>query len=281
MSAHVLLTGATGFVGRQILRSLAERGVHVHVVARNGHLPDPAMRSLVETVIATPDLFAEHADWWARACAGMEIVVHAAWYAEPGKYLQSPRNTDCLAGTLELARGALESRVRRFVGIGSCAEYDCSCGTLSTETPLKPDTPYGAAKAAAYLALSKWLPSEGVELVWCRLFYLYGEGEDPRRLVPHLRTRLAAGEIAELTSGTQVRDYLDVEEAGRIIADAALGTVQGAVNVCSGVPTTVRELAERVADEFGRRDLLRFGARGESPFDPPYVVGVPTPLVAA
>jgi dTDP-6-deoxy-L-talose 4-dehydrogenase (NAD+) len=104
---------------------------------------------------------------------------------------------------------------------------------------------------------------------------LYGEGEDARRLVPYIRERLSVGEPAELTSGTQVRDFLDVREAGRMIAACALGDEQGAVNICSGVATTVRELAERVADEFGRRDLLRFGARAENQFDPPRVVGIP------
>jgi nucleoside-diphosphate-sugar epimerase len=55
----------------------------------------------------------------------------------------------------------------------------------------------------------------------------------------------------------------------------ARGGEQGAVNVCSGVPVTVRELAERIADEYGRRDLLRFGARPDNLTDPPVVVGVP------
>ena len=116
--------------------------------------------------------------------------------------------------------------------------------------------------------------SAGVEFAWCRLFYLYGEGEDERRLVPFLRGKLEAGEAAELTSGQQIRDYLDVRDAGRMIADAALGTVQGPINICSGIPVTIRQLAEQIADEYGRRDLLRFGARPDNPVDPPCVIGV-------
>ncbi len=123
------------------------------------------------------------------------------------------------------------------------------------------------------MALSQWLPSQNVDFVWCRLFYLYGEGEDARRLVPYLRARLATGESAELTSGTQIRDFLDVREAGILIAETALGGEQGPVNVCSGEPITVRQLAEQIADEYGRRDLLRFGARPENLVDPPCVVG--------
>jgi nucleoside-diphosphate-sugar epimerase len=85
---------------------------------------------------------------------------------------------------------------------------------------------------------------------------------------------LGEGRTVDLTSGTQVRDFLDVSEAGRQIAEVALGDKTGAVNICSGKPVTVRELAESMADEYGRRDLLRFGARKDNPVDPPFVVGV-------
>jgi dTDP-6-deoxy-L-talose 4-dehydrogenase (NAD+) len=59
-----------------------------------------------------------------------------------------------------------------------------------------------------------------------------------------------------------------------MIVEHALGSGQGPVNICSGTPVTVRELAERIADEYGRRDLLRFGARPDNLVDPPCVVGV-------
>ena len=107
------------------------------------------------------------------------------------------------------------------------------------------------------------------------MFYLYGEGEDSRRLVPYIRSKLSAGETAELTSGNQVRDFLNVQVAAQTIVSAALSHHQGAINVCSGIPVSVRALAEQIADEYGRRDLLKFGARPENVVDPPRVVGVP------
>ena len=273
MTNTVLLTGATGFVGRQVLRVLAERGIRVRLVVREGAAL-PASPAAIESVVETRDLFAETDGWWAAVCQGVDTVIHVAWYAEAGQYLQSPKNLDCLMGTLQLAKGAAQSQVRRFIGIGTCFEYDLTGGMLSVETPLRPLTPYAGAKAAAYLALLQWLPLQGVEFAWCRLFYLYGEGEDARRLVPYLRNKLAAREPAELTSGNQIRDFLDVGEAARQIVAAALSDRQGPVNICSGVPITVRQLAEQLADETGRRDLLKFGARPDNLVDPPCVVGV-------
>jgi len=272
--ALTLLTGATGFVGRQILNALVSQDCRVRPLVREGKQTLLPHAAAIEAAVATPDMWTESGRWWRDVCEGVDTVIHAAWYAEPGKYLQSPKNLDCLQGTLRIAQAASAAKVRRFVGIGTCFEYDLSAGLLSVSTPLHPTTPYAEAKVAAFTALSQYLPRQGVEFVWCRLFYLFGDGEAEGRLVPYLRGKLQAGEPAELTSGKQIRDYLDVRDVGRMIVEIARGTAQGAVNICSGTPTTVRELAERIADDYGRRDLLRFGARPDNLVDPPYVVGV-------
>ena len=271
----VLLTGATGFVGRQVLHALIERKIHVRVVVREGKQELLPKSELLE-IVQTYDLFAEPVQWWEQVCKGIDTVIHLAWYAEPGKYLQSPLNMDCLIGTFELAKGASLARVRRFVGIGTCFEYDVNKGTLSTDTPLLPLTPYAAAKASAYMMLSQFFQSLHIEFAWCRLFYLYGEGEDDRRLVASLHSKLSNKKKVKLTSGNQVRDFIDVRIAGEKITEAALGIKKGPLNICSGIPITVKEIAEKTADIYGRRDLLQFGVRAENIMDPPRVVGIPS-----
>jgi len=271
-SRRILITGATGFVGRQVCNALVGKDVDLRCVVRK--VKEHQFFDIANAeIVSTTDLFAEKTDWWVNQCDGIDTIIHAAGYAEPGKYLESDLNIHCLQGSLNLAQGAIQAGVRRFVGVGTCFEYDLSAGVLSIDTPLKPTTPYADAKAALFMSLYHWLSIQSVEFVWCRLFYLYGEGEDSRRLVPYLRTQLEKGEPAELTSGKQIRDYLDVAEAGRMIADVALGHQTGPVNICSGVPITVRQLAEKIADEYGRRDLLKFGTRKENITDPPYIVG--------
>lgn len=274
MKPRVLITGTTGFVGRQVVKSLAQSDVKLRLIVREGRRPDAQALVQAAEIVATPDLFSESVEWWQRQCADIDLVIHLAWYAEPGKYLDSPKNMDCLIGSLNLAKGAMLAGVKRFVGVGTCFEYDLTAGVLSVDTPIKPITPYAGAKSALYLSLSESLPQSSVEFVWCRLFYLFGEGEDPRRLVPYLRSRLEKGEPAELTSGKQIRDFLDVSEAGRRISKVALGHQSGAINVCSGTPVTVRQLAEQIADEYGRRDLLHFDARPDDLVDPPCVLGI-------
>nr|VFK77990.1 MAG: dTDP-6-deoxy-L-talose 4-dehydrogenase (NAD+) [Candidatus Kentron sp. SD] len=274
MARIFLVTGGTGFVGYQVLKELGKRGIGIRAVARAGKKAQLSDLPGIERIIETPDLFAGSSDWWREVCRGVDTVIHVAWYAEPGKYLTAAQNLDCLVGTLALARGAARAGARRFCGVGTCFEYDLSKRVLSVDTPLDPKTPYAGAKAAAYLSLSPWLLQQGVEFLWCRLFYLHGEREDERRLVPYLHRRLAAGETAELTRGDQIRDFMEVGDAARMLVDAALGKARGVVNICSGKPITVRHLAEQIADQYGRRDLLKFGARPENPLDPPCVVGL-------
>ena len=271
---RILITGATGFVGKQVTHILSKTDSIITVVVRNGKEGLFSEFSNIKNIISTPDIFSEDIDWWTQKCKNIDLIVHLAWYAEPGKYLDSKKNLDCLIGSLKLAKGAVRAGVKRFIGIGTCLEYDLSIGVLSIDTPLKPTTPYADTKVALYSSLSHLLPLCDIDFAWCRLFYLYGDGEDKRRLMGYLHSKLEKGEVANLTKGEQVRDFLDVTIAGQMIAEVALGKQIGPINICSGTPITVREFAEKVADRYGKKNLLNFGSRPDNLSDPNFVLGV-------
>ena len=273
MKKRILITGASGFVGRQVLKYLTTENVSLTLVVREDKELLFANNSMVESIIFTKDLFTETDEWWANVLNRIDTIIHLAWYVQPGKYLDAPQNIDCLIGTLNLAKGSIRAGVRRFIGIGTCFEYDLSQGVLTVETRLKPLTPYASAKVALYIALSSWLTENSIEFSWCRLFYLYGEGENEHRLAPYVHKQLQNGEIVELTSGKQIRDYLDVSEAGARIAQIALGVQTGPMNICSGNPITVREFVENIADKYEARHLLRFNVMPDRVNDPSHVVG--------
>ena len=94
----ILITGGTGFVGRQVVRSLSKKYVEMTLVVRNGK--ENAVKDIasVKKIITSHDIFAENRHWWANACKGIDTVIHAAWYVEPGQYLESEKNADCLIG---------------------------------------------------------------------------------------------------------------------------------------------------------------------------------------
>jgi nucleoside-diphosphate-sugar epimerase len=267
----VAVTGATGFVGRHVVADLLDRGIPVRAIGRSTtNLPTHTLL----TTVPTRDLFTENVSDLTELVTESSTLIHLAWYAEPGKYLNSLHNLNCLTGTLRLAE-AFADTGGRFVGIGTCAEYDSAPGVLTTDTSLIPTTLYAACKASAYMTLLNYFALKDNSFAWCRLFYLHGEGEPEQRLVPYVRRQLAAGEDVLLSRGNQVRDFMDVKDAARMIVDTALSDREGAVNICSGHGITVRELVEEIAAEYGRSDLLRFDAKPDNAFDPPKIVGVP------
>lgn len=270
----ILITGGTGFVGRHVVRSLSGRGIAMRILLR-----DPARIAENDEFSAdfkiVGDVFSLSEQKWCELLEGVDTVIHLAWYAEPGQYLESPINLECLRGTIELARACAHLKVRRFVGIGSCSEYAPTNTNLHSSSRLEPTTLYASCKVSAYHVLRQLFRASDTQFAWCRLFYIYGEGEDRRRLVPYIRSQIERNLPVDLTTGAQVKDFMDVEEAASIVAEVALREFSGPFNVCSGIPISIRNLALRIAGEYGRVDLLRFGAREDGEFDPPRIVGVP------
>jgi dTDP-6-deoxy-L-talose 4-dehydrogenase (NAD+) len=271
----IALTGATGFVGRHVLRALIEADYSVRVIVRDPSRLQPESNNKRVEIIQIDDLFSIPQERLRNLLYGTKNLIHAAWYVEPEKYLTSTLNIECLKGTLALGQAFAEAGGERFIGIGTCFEYEISAEPISIEGRLVPATLYSACKVAAFHTLQRFFADRKIAFAWCRLFYLYGEGEDERRLVPYVRQRLAAGQEVLLTHGNQIRDFLEVKEAARIIARIALGGGQGAFNVCSGRGVTVKKLVESIADEYGRRDLLKFGARQEKEVSQSAIVGIP------
>ena len=100
MRRKILITGATGFVGRQIINLLQNSEVDLHIIVRKSSKEKIPTEHKFASVIYTNDLFSENSDWWLDKCREIDTVVHAAWYAEPGSYLNSDRNITCLIGSL-------------------------------------------------------------------------------------------------------------------------------------------------------------------------------------
>ncbi len=270
----MLLTGATGFVGAQVLKQLLQRDVNVRLIIREGCQLIPHNHQCIESIIFTKDLFSENIEWWCRVFDGVEIIIHCAWYTEPKKYLHSPLNISCLEGSLKMAQAAARSIVKKFVGIGTCFEYDTNLGYLSTNSPLVPNSIYAASKVSTFLMMNQIFSKTKTELLWCRLFYLFGEGEDDRKLAAYVKKQLGANLPVLLSNGDQIRDYLDVSEAATQIVDSAFSDLTGPINICSGVPITVREFARKLAKNDLEIKLLKFGAGESYSNDPTIIVGI-------
>jgi nucleoside-diphosphate-sugar epimerase len=261
--SRVLLTGASGFVGRYALDALLDAGHEVHAVARE---PGSSRDGVTWHAVDLLDRGAER----LMADVEPELLVHLAWNAEHGKFWSSPENLLWVEASLALLRAFAAVGGRRAVFAGTCAEYDWSAELLDEDSPLHPATLYGAAKHGLHVVAEPFCAEAGIELAWGRLFFLYGPHEDPRRFVPSVVLALLRGEPARMTAGTQRRDFLHVADAGAAFAALAESDVLGAVNVAAGAPFALRDLAARIARRIDGAEL-QLGALPMSASDPPAI----------
>lgn len=260
MAGTVLLTGATGLIGRATAPALAAEGFRVIAVSRSG-VAIPGATGVSCDLLSAEDrerLIAE---------IGPTHLVHLAW-ADGRDRWTSPANQDWAAATVPLLEAFARNGGGRAVLAGSCAEYDWSSSILSETTPLRPASPYGIAKAAAFAAATATAPRLGLLLAWARPFFVYGPGEPRGRLIGDLVRGLRAGERVACTDGLQRRDYLYSADLGRALATLTASDVTGPINLGSGIAIAVRDLIREVAAQIDGPGEAVLAARPRAPDDP-------------
>jgi nucleoside-diphosphate-sugar epimerase len=279
---RVLVTGASGFIGRHTLAPLAAGGLEVRAAAR--HMPRD--RALVSAVAQwhTADLRDPVAARELIAAVRPTHLLHLAWNAEPRVYWTAPDNLDWVAGTLALVRAFREAGGERFVGAGTCAEYDWDAldgPCLEGQTPLHPRTLYGAAKLAAWTAIEAYARQTGLCAAWGRLFLLYGPHEPASRLAPSVIRALLAGERPACTDGSQIRDFTYVQDAAEAFATLLFSSAEGAINVASGRAMSIREFVGHIVSAVESDVAVDFGARPRPSGDPDLLIADTSRLQAA
>jgi nucleoside-diphosphate-sugar epimerase len=272
----VLITGATGFIGRHCLPPLAARGYEIHAISSKDASPVDEGNLTWHRV----DLLKREQVFEVMSAAQPTHLLHLAWYAVPGKYWTSTENFRWVQASLDLFEAFASVGGKRVVAAGSCAEYewggDKPCS--ETETPLKPATVYGACKHAVRIMLEAYAAQANLSAAWGRIFFLYGPHEYPSRLVASVIRSLLQNEAARCSHSQQVRDFLYVADVAEAFVALLERQVTGAVNIASGQAVLLQDVIYKIADRLGKRDLVQLGAIASPSNDPPLLVADTTRL---
>lgn len=251
----VIVTGATGFIGRHIVARLVSEGFEVIAFVRDvekaRQIKGLENVQLVTFDIVRPELLPK--------ISTESTMIHCAW--------QNVRDTLSLKHIENyyhqhycFLKAMIERGVAKLIVLGSCYEYGNQYGPISATATTVPTTPYALAKDMLHKSLRLLQKNLKFELTWVRLFYLYGEGQDPECIIPMLDAALDNNEQAfNMSLGEQLFDYLPVEDVAKemmCILDAGDGTF----NLCSANPISLRRLLEERMRAKGKTIRLNLGS---------------------
>jgi dTDP-6-deoxy-L-talose 4-dehydrogenase (NAD+) len=262
---RIAVTGASGFVGQHVLAALSKTDVEIVAHARTPRSEHGAVARPRWTTFDLADAANDAFDRLGRP----DVVIHLVWEGLPN-YL-SPRHFEIeLPAQARFLRGLIASGLRSLVVAGTCFEYGMQSGCLHEDMPTLPSNPYGAAKSALRQQLDALNETRPFDLRWLRLFYLYGDGQPLTSLYSSFKAAVTRGDRQfDMSPGDQLRDFMKAEDAAAAIVSVALAPrTPRILNICSGAPTSVRNLVEQWRADMGSDIALGLGALPYPAYEP-------------
>lgn len=263
----VLVTGASGFIGRYVVKSLLSKGYKVSSIS---HTSTPS--NFKELKQYELNLMNHEAVDSFLSAHNFENLIHLAWYVGPKCHTDNC-NIDWVMASINLLKCFHKHGGQVFVGAGTISEYEYRYGYfLEDTTPTNPKTLYGECKNAFYKISETYCKQNNMAFKWPRIFNLYGPHEKPRRLMPSVICSCLKGEDVKVSDCSKFQDYLYVEDTANGIVSTFESEIQGAVNICSGQPVQLRTIVNKIAELTGFKGNILWGAIPAA-FDDDVVVG--------
>jgi dTDP-6-deoxy-L-talose 4-dehydrogenase (NAD+) len=260
----IAVTGASGFIGRYVLKELMRRPCDVVAVTR---MPEKLADFDGSVEIKQMDVSQGNPGRF-EYMGQPEILIHLAWDGLPN-YKSHFHFEKELPVQYQFLKGLIEEGLPALLVTGTCFEYGMRSGPLSEKMDARPENPYGYAKDCLRRQLQFLQSSTSFDLTWSRLFYMYGDGQSGGTLFSQLREAVSRGDRAfNMSGGEQLRDYLPVEEVARLIVELALRRDNTVVNICSGEPISVRSLVEKLIRQNGWDIDLNLGHHPYPDYEP-------------
>ncbi len=254
----ILVTGATGFIGRYVIPELLKYGHEITATTTNADLNISSNRDQLNYVSLDLNNINQNEDYFSNL-GKPAMLIHLAWQGLPN-YKSLFHFENNLNSHYSFLKNMVSNGLKKLVVSGTCFEYGMKEGCLSETMVSDPQNPYALAKDTLRKFLFELSKKIEFDCTWIRLFYMYGEGQNPNALLSQLESALQNGDkVFNMSGGEQLRDYLPIGKVAEYIVKIALSDVGGIVNCCSGKPTKVKQLVEDYLKNTNRHIKLNTG----------------------
>jgi nucleoside-diphosphate-sugar epimerase len=263
---RVIVTGASGFIGRHVVKSLEAKKIEHITVGRE--IETSKSNHIVFDLLRSTDFSSLFKDVQATH------IIHLAWYTEHAKYWSSPLNVHWASVTYKLIKSFYNHGGEHAVISGTCAEYDWDHGyCIEGITPLRPNTLYGVAKDVAH-RYSEVVKNENLRsLTWARIFFPYASDETKSRLIPSLFGVFGGNLPSFGVNAKSYRDFLHADDVASALTLCATQKVDDTVNICSGNPTSIEWVVNYIASLYKSDPSIILNSKSTRLGEPHLLVG--------
>ena len=264
---RIVVTGATGMIGRALIEHALDRGDDVVAICRPGSAGIPSLPGSDRLSVIEADI-SGYGD--IRDSERCDVFFHLAWMKTSGAARDDARlQTQNIQYALDAVDLAGSWGAKTFIGAGSQAEYGIADRPLNGDMPVNPESGYGIAKFAAGRLCSLLCRQKGIRFNWARILSVYGENDADHTLIKYVINTILDGGVPELTPCEQTWDYIHSDDAARALYAIGTGGKDGRTYcIGSGAPHPLKWYVERTRDAVNKNAELRFGAREYYPHQP-------------
>ena len=239
----ILVTGATGFIGSYVIKRLLSLN---HEVLATAIESEEVARNRLDARVTYcsyqlgEPIQEEQRTFFKQA----DRCIHLAW-GGLSNFKAEEHEKEYPDVHFQFLTTLLDLGVKRMTITGTCLEYGLQEGELDETMTCSPVTAYGKGKLILLNQLSA-ITTHEISFDWVRLFYMYGEGQNPKSILAQLDRAIVENHpVFNMSKGEQWRDYLPIEKIAAILVDLALKENGcGIVNCANGKPISILELVE-------------------------------------